>query len=305
MPEIIITPKELQEHKIEKYSFRTVDSRGLLSADGEVEVTNQAKAFTLKSLDLAAPPKSMMKEEDVSIEEVLPSKEVIPPENIEKFIPPSLDEINEPEISNEEVEKINSQNEELLKRIDDLSSQVIKMEMELERKEEEFVESLEDAKEQAFNEGVEKGSTEAQNAFQSEMAGVVGQLQTSIKKLDENSFMYENGLLSLEKELITVALDIAKEVIAKEIDADGVKVATSLASTLLKEVKDASEITIRVSPADSDSLRENFKDHKKIKIEGDEAVSPGGVIILSDIGNINGDIHTRYEQLKKHSLENE
>ncbi len=304
MPEIIITPGELKEHRVEKYSFRTVDAAGSKTEEGDIEVTSKPQEFKLKDMDFSEPKPQEQTQGTEETDEVQENK-------LEPFSPPTVNkggEVVEQEVLKEKEEKIeemSSQNEDLLKRIDELSSSVVKMEMDLEKKEEEHKEELEETKQSSFEEGQEKGAESATNSFKGEMDNYINQLQSSIKKLDSNSLMYEKGLKSLEAELITVALDIAKEVITKEVDNNSKEVARSLASTLLKEVKDASEVTVRVSPKDSEYLKKEYEEHKKIKVETDDAVSPGGVIILSDIGNINGDIHTRYEQIKKHSLENE
>ena len=36
-----------------------------------------------------------------------------------------------------------------------------------------------------------------------------------------------------------------------------------------------------------------------MKLSSDEAVSAGGVIVLSDIGNIDGSVMARFEKIKK------
>jgi flagellar assembly protein FliH len=64
-------------------------------------------------------------------------------------------------------------------------------------------------------------------------------------------------------------------------------------------LKNAKKIEIKTNPKDFEYLQENFKDMQNISISPDEAISEGGVVLISDIGNIDGDIKTRLEKAKQ------
>jgi flagellar assembly protein FliH len=64
-------------------------------------------------------------------------------------------------------------------------------------------------------------------------------------------------------------------------------------------VKEAAEVTLKVSPEDYDYLREHLAENREVEIVADPAVAPGGVVVLSDIGHIDGEIMHRFERIKE------
>jgi flagellar assembly protein FliH len=74
-----------------------------------------------------------------------------------------------------------------------------------------------------------------------------------------------------------------------------------LTKELLNDIKEATQIEIKVNPLDYDYVKDNLN-LEKVKITPDNAISIGGVVILSDAGNIEAEIHKRFENIKKHIL---
>jgi len=122
------------------------------------------------------------------------------------------------------------------------------------------------------------------------------QLLRSITLLDEKVHSLDLYLQEIKSSLIESATHIAKKVIKKEIDENSHIVAKNIASSFLNELKEATEIKLKVNPQDATYLSQHFSGEKNIKIEPDDAINKGGIIILSDIGNIDGKIQTRVEK---------
>ena len=101
-----------------------------------------------------------------------------------------------------------------------------------------------------------------------------------------------------EEELGQTAIKIAKEVIEKEVSSASSQIAHHLANSLIKELSDVKNIEIRVNPEDSDYLKEQFSKNERIKVSADDAISKGGVVIISEGGNIDATMQTRLEKLK-------
>ncbi len=293
--EIIISPARVAAHKVEPYSFKKVNSDGYVEGEEKVKVVP-------KEIAVIEEPEPVINQNSIySQSEDTPSQQV---PNVE--VPATSNAAPQSTSTDSTVVQDSSANvSELYKKIDEMSSSVIKMEMRLEKQQEEFNEKIEEERERSLAEGIEKGRAEAEQTMGNELKKRLEQLAQSINKVENAANGYENTLKSLEKELTSVALDIAKEVIAKEVEEDSADVAKSLASKLLEEVKDASETTIRGNPTDIEELKNHLSNNPKIKIESDSAISPGGVIIMSNVGNINGDIHKRYEQVRKNTLDND
>jgi flagellar assembly protein FliH len=88
------------------------------------------------------------------------------------------------------------------------------------------------------------------------------------------------------------AILIAKKVIKKEIEINSQKVVKSIASSLIDTLKSVGKLTIKVNPNDFEEISEHFN-QDSIKIQKDEAINRGGVVILSDSANIDGTISSR------------
>ncbi|MDX1808362.1 MAG: flagellar assembly protein FliH [Sulfurospirillaceae bacterium] len=193
--------------------------------------------------------------------------------------------------------------EELLKRSDELSSNIVKLQMQIEKQEEEFERRLKEdlarEKDISYNEGYEKAKLDLEENFDS----LTLKYNNSNQRLNEKIIEIDNSFKKLEHDLSTSAVEIAKEVIKKEISNSSSDIAVALSKNLLQEIKDANKITLKINPYDFMTLDEIYKNNDKIKVEADDAISKGGVILLSENGNLDGTISARLEKVK-YLLEN-
>lgn len=181
---------------------------------------------------------------------------------------------------------------ELLEKIDLLTSEVVALQIELENEKKSAKETLEKAKSTAFDEGKAEGIKETGESFQNENDDLKSQFIRSITLLEEQKNSIESMFTNIEEDLIESAILIAQKVIKKEIESNSSKVAKSIASALIDSLKSVTILKIKVNPFDFKAISEHFN-QDSIKIEADEAISPGGVVILSDNTNIDGTITTR------------
>ncbi len=218
-----------------------------------------------------------------------------------------LDETNSDTIK-EEIPKVvpnveTTQNEskfvdELLKKSDELSSNIIKLQMQIEKQENDFNARLEAEilreKESSSKEGYERAKQELEDGYNLSIENY----KNSAEKLNSKLKDIDNFLQKIEKDIANTAVEVAKEVVKKEISSASSAVATALAKELIKELKDANKITIKVNSSDFEKLNDIFKNNEKMKVEADNAVSKGSVILLSENGNLDGDISQRFEKVK-------
>ncbi|WP_457564428.1 flagellar assembly protein FliH [Caminibacter sp.] len=186
--------------------------------------------------------------------------------------------------------------ESLLEKIEELSNKFVKAQMDFEKSINECHQKAAEEAKKSFEEGYQKGSNEAKAKCEEELSETKKLYQDSIKKLDEINAVFEKKLEAIEKELIAVALDIAKEVIQSEISENSKQIALNLAKSLMEDLKNATKVTIKVNPKDAEYLKENLKG---IEVIEDEAIKPGGIVIMSDVGNIDGEIEERYKAVKE------
>ncbi|HEG0607354.1 TPA: flagellar assembly protein FliH [Campylobacter coli] len=189
--------------------------------------------------------------------------------------------------------------EDLLKKTDEMSSNIIKLQMQIESQESEFNNRLNSELENAREKFSKEGYEQAKAEFEKELNELRDKYLKSVSKLEEactnlNVFIEKN-----EKELADTAIDIAKEVILKELENNSSKIAYALAKDLINELKGAGSIEIKVNSVDYNYLKEHFSENSHIKITLDDAISKGSVIILSDSGNIESNLNARLIKIKK------
>jgi len=189
-----------------------------------------------------------------------------------------------------------------MKKTDDMSSNFIKLQMKLEAKDEEYEKNIQKAKEDAFAEGLEAGKQQQVETQKDNNESGLEQFSTSVATLEKSASEFDVALENIKNELITAALDIAKEVISVEISENSSEVAKVLSSELIKELQSASKVTLKVNPKDHGAISEKTGSLKHIEVISDSAVSEGGVIAISDAGNIDSQISKRFDRVKKAAL---
>lgn len=192
--------------------------------------------------------------------------------------------------------------ESLLQKSDEMSSNFIKLQMRYETLQEEQSALVDAAKKTAYDEGFAEGIAHEKSLSASGTQQTQEQFYASIKTLEEAVAQYKNALQSIQQELTHTALEIAAEVIGIETQENSAKIATKLSSDLIEELAEASKITLRVNPADHGYISEKVGSLSHVEVLSDRAINPGGVVAISDVGNIDSQIKKRYERLKRSLL---
>lgn len=256
----IISGTNTEEHRIDKYNFKVIDSKG----NSNTKESSPEKVFTEEDH-----PKARSSDIDSSALSTSSKESLI---------------------------------ESLMQKTDEMSSNFIKLQMKLESKEEEYKKELESAKELAFSEGIEAGIAKAVQNGDDLLSKSVTQFSSSVSKLEDSAKEFDSALEGIKSELISAALDISAEVLQVELSTNSNKVAKKLSDALLKELQSASKVTIKVNPNNHGTISEHIGKLEHINIISDSAVSEGGVIIMSDAGNIDAQISKRFERVKKAAL---
>lgn len=192
--------------------------------------------------------------------------------------------------------------ESLLKKADEMSSNFIKMQMKLETLQEEHASILEAAKKMSYDEGFAAGMQSEQSQDSKRKEQDQEQLSNSVKTLENAANQFNIALESIQKELTHTALEIAREVIGIETQENGAKIAAKLSEDLIEELGEASKIVLRVNPADHGFISEKVGSLAHVEVLSDRAISQGGVVAISDLGNIDSQIKKRFERLKRSLL---
>jgi flagellar assembly protein FliH len=247
------------------------------------EGTHKIEKYSLKPLDFG----KNIQQDEIEKVELNETKERTDSSNITQ--------------KNENIESNNELVENLLKKSDELSSQLVKMQMQFENQQQEFQKQLAEVKELSYKDGYNEGYNKAKNEFEEEIKGRLSKLVESISKVEKVYEDYQSKAENIEKELVGVAMDIAEQVIAKELSKYSKEIALNLTKELINDIKEATKIEIKINPIDYEYVKENLQ-LEKVKITPDNAISPGGVVILSDSGNIEAEIHERFKTIKENIL---
>lgn len=272
--ENIITEQKQEMHNIQKYNFRMmqVDEDTKQIKKEEVETTEQNPAPIIETPQATQPTIETPKEPVVDA----PALKLFETEVVDK----------------------------ILQKSDDLAQSLQKMQEQLNKQEQEFSEKINlvetKAKEMGYNEGYQKAKEELQVQIDSQKE----LYSLSIQKLEENTEKSKKYIENLEKELSSIAIDIAKEVITTEVSTNSAKISSALARSLLQNIAQSIPVTLKVFPGDLDYIKESLIDLQNVNIESDKAIAKGGVVIISSDGNIDGDLQVRFEAIKKSILGN-
>lgn len=269
----VISEERLSKHTTEKYNFKVFS----MGADSEVAKSVFDKNSQSKELNLEAEQNI-----DVNLPEPLVTGDV--------------------DSSALNTSSKDSLIESLLKKTDEMSSNFIKLQMKLEDMSEQHKSELVKEKEASFNEGIQEGISQAKLSSDKSMEDGISQFSSSVSTLEASAAEFEVALEGIKSHLVDAALDISQEVIKIELSENSTEVATLLSNELIKELQNASKVTIKVNPKDHGGVSSSVGSLKHVEVLSDSAVSAGGVVVLSDAGNIDAQISKRFERVKRAAL---
>ena len=284
MKSSVITSETSPAHFIENYRFKVLGSneRAQDSAPVLIEENNLSEELNEQNLEQGG---ENFTPQSQPVHQMQPNMQ-------NHFVPQSQNsQAHQPGFDSSFVE-------ELLKKTDELSSNIIKLQMQIENQESEFAKRLEVETIRAKEDGKNEGIAQTNAANEAKIKELEAKFSASAAKLDEQYVKFDEFLKKSEEELGQTAIKIAKEVIEKEVSSASSQIAHHLANSLIKELSDVKNIEIRVNPEDSDYLKEQFSKNERVKVSADDAISKGGVVIISEGGNIDATMQTRLEKLK-------
>ena len=169
-----------------------------------------------------------------------------------------------------------------------------------------YKQAAEEAASEAYRQGYEAGKEEASNKFQNEFEKRIGEISADFSSL-KTQFAAEVVRYNqdFEKAIVTLALAVARRVVAREIEVDeGAVLARSREA--IRKIIGVDKIKIHVSPSDEEYIREHrnelssYADSvKEIVIEADSKVERGGCVIESELGNIDARVSTQFELIEE------
>ncbi len=199
------------------------------------------------------------------------------------------------------IAKAHSQEEEILKSaveqadgiIADAEGQIVEMHSQAQAE-------AEVIKEQAKQQGHQEGLVQATKDAKQQVSGVVQELKNMIA---QGQSILEGMILDQEEDIRKLTVEIVGRVIQQKIETDD-EVVVRVAQECIRQAADRQKLRILVHPDNQQKIEEwapefsrMFDDIEKLSIEADPRVQPGGVIIESGAGGVDGRIDKQVEIL--------
>lgn len=186
-------------------------------------------------------------------------------------------------------------------RIDLAQEEALQQEL-LKKEEDERLNELESAKDEAYKKGradAEQASQEEFERLKKEYASLVDLFQDAMRQMAAEK---EKIWRESEIEILKLALAIAKKTVGYEISENSVNIMKQAVTEALTYVGEKKLVAVRVSPEDLKKM--NTLEGMKIAGEGikvleDRNVAPGGCVVETDFGNVESHVESRWEEIRK------
>jgi flagellar assembly protein FliH len=157
-----------------------------------------------------------------------------------------------------------------------------------------------------FSDGEKSGFEQGERAGLEAAAGRLEQLVKSLGKLlSDLESLQRRACRDLEKEMVQLALGVARTIVGRDVQTDVETVAVVVRDALCR-VEHAERITIRMNPGDLQRLAElkprlldELAEGSRARFEADAAISPGGCRVESDSGEIDARLEQRFKVVEE------
>lgn len=151
----------------------------------------------------------------------------------------------------------------------------------------------------------ERGRAEAQAQAQVELDQAVEALRARLTaSLGELANLRAQMATRAERDLVQLALAIAKKIVQREVKVDH-EVALTLTRVALGRLHNRAGATVRLHPDDYTYVmahRERLNSEANVELIEDAAVGPGGCIVQSEMGEIDARIEQQFAEIEQDFL---
>jgi len=159
---------------------------------------------------------------------------------------------------------------------------------------------------EGFNEGLEKGISEGEKTGSERTAQKLEPVLDSLRQaLLQLKNLRQDTYQRLEKEVVELALAIARKVICREIEVDK-EVVVWVAREALAKIEDPGKITIKLNPSDFQfinetkyQLSEMIGNIDNVKLESEDSIQSGGCLVETDLGEIDARIEHQLQAVEE------
>jgi flagellar assembly protein FliH len=151
--------------------------------------------------------------------------------------------------------------------------------------------------EDLFAKGVAEGQRAAAAAAQQEIATLAKKLAAT---LDDLMRVRTEMIRHTEKQMVQLALAVARRVVHREVSLDPQVLAT-LMRVALERVSDAAKVTVRLNPVDHQSVTEALSGSAsdQVTLTADGRVPRGGCKVESEYGDVDAGVDAQIQEIAR------
>ena len=160
-----------------------------------------------------------------------------------------------------------------------------------------------EAIEQAFKIGYSEGKKEGAQSQNDKVRQTLDSLHSALSELDK---IKKEIYITAEHELTTLALAIARKVLVTELSDKNNRTVLKVVEEALNKTVSHDNIKIRVNPAEIDIIKDAMPQFlhlvdniEAVTIKEDKAISKGGCMIDTSLGNIDARIENRLQIIEE------
>ena len=155
---------------------------------------------------------------------------------------------------------------------------------------------------QIENQAREAGLAEAQAIIEKQLKVEVADLRTQlIRSLDELEQLYAAIAARVEKDLVRLAIEIARKIVNRAVNTDP-DVAITLARVALERLHPRAVATVRINPDDFNWVSEHKQqlgNYCTIELVADPSIARGGCLVQSDHGDVDARIDHQFAAVER------
>jgi len=152
--------------------------------------------------------------------------------------------------------------------------------------------------EDPFAKGFAEGQRTAAAAAQQEFAGLAKKLATT---LDDLMRVRNEMIRHTEKQMVQLALAVARRVVHREVSLDP-QVLLTMMRVALERVSDAARVTVRLNPADYQSVTaaiDGTATSDQVTLAADGRVPRGGCKVETEYGDVDAGVDAQIQEIAR------
>ncbi|MBN2319542.1 MAG: hypothetical protein JXR49_10720 [Acidobacteria bacterium] len=152
---------------------------------------------------------------------------------------------------------------------------------------------------EAYQKGFHQGEIAAREEAAKEMESVMKRYADSLEEIGRiKSFLYSRT----EREVVRLAIEIAKKIVKREIQADQ-NIIQALVRVALSRVTEKASVTVRLNPMDYKFLMERGAAVAKaegcdVSLQSDNSIEQGGCLVETSCGDIDARIGEKFREVE-------